>query len=255
MIYREKSYLLCQASPIKESCPLSAAKYVSSTTECAHSHSPAHSLFTRVVAPFSLFSLDVTLQTEHKCQSLHTNVSKIYAFLSFPSVLFHVLSQMDGTPYRPLFNCWPRSCSRDAVHSKRPPPVDLCAAGTELILLLLYRPGRSFVVDVFSPFAGYTSRPTDLTDRFHRVRFLGREGSSGGSIALDPVISFGPAAFPCIANELLVCVSISSVADQSPSRRNLDTHKEKRNIINNNNNSEMANRFLGDEMEGETLGN
>ena len=125
-----------------------------------------------------------------------------------------------------------------------------------LILLLLYRPGRSFVVDVFSPFAGYTSRPTDLTDRFHRVRFLGREGSSGGSIALDPVISFGPAAFPCIANELLVCVSISSVADQSPSRRNLDTHKEeKRNIINNNNNSEMANRFLGDEMEGETLGN
>ena len=143
---------------------------------------------------------------------------------------------------------------RRCVHSKRPPPVDLCAAGTELILLY-YRPGRSFVVDVFSPFAGYTSRPTDLTDRFHRVRFLGREGSSGGSIALDPVISFGPAAFPCIANELLVCVSISSVADQSPSRRNLDTHKEKRNIINNNNNSEMANRFLGDEMEGETLGN
>ena len=84
LIYREKSYLLCQASPIKESCPLSAAKYVSSTTECSHSHSPAHSLFTRVVAPFSLFSLDVTLQTEHKCKSLHTNVSKIYAFLSFP---------------------------------------------------------------------------------------------------------------------------------------------------------------------------
>ena len=57
LIYREKSYLLCQASPIKESCPLSVAKYVSSTTECVHTPTVQLILYLQELLPRSLFSL------------------------------------------------------------------------------------------------------------------------------------------------------------------------------------------------------